>query len=112
MKIAIPVANGVLNLHFGHCSSFVIAEVDCEQKKLIKKLEVPAPKHEPGVLPRFLAQQGVDLIISGGMGMSAQNLFKEAGVDVIVGAPSVAVDQIIEDYLQGTLVTGHNECGH
>lgn len=110
MRIAIPVANGILNLHFGHCDSFVI--VDVEEKKIVKRFEVPAPKHEPGVLPRFLAQQGVNLIIAGGMGVQAQNLFNGHNIEVVVGASPKKPEELVEEYLNGSLVVGDNVCGH
>ena len=112
MKIAIPTADGRLNLHFGHCKTFVILEMDTEKKSIIKKLEVPAPKHEPGVLPRFLAQQGVNVIISGGMGVAAQNLFKQAGIEVVLGAASQKPEELAVAYLEGTLQAGENICDH
>lgn len=112
MKIAIPTANGVLNLHFGHCQAFTLVEVDPQSKKIVHTSEVPAPKHEPGVLPRFLGELGVDVIIAGGMGMQAQNLFDGQGITVIIGAPSKAPDELVADYLAGTLVSGDNVCDH
>jgi predicted Fe-Mo cluster-binding NifX family protein len=55
---------------------------------------------------------GVDVIIAGGMGMQAQNLFDGQGITVIVGAPSKAPGDLVADYLAGTLVSGTNVCDH
>jgi predicted Fe-Mo cluster-binding NifX family protein len=112
MKIAIPTAEGKLNLHFGHCRAFSLIDVDPQTKQILHAEEIPAPKHEPGVLPRFLGQQGVNMIIAGGMGMSAQNLFMEQGIEVCIGAPSKTPHELVTDYLAGTLVTGENVCDH
>jgi len=112
MKIAIPTANGALNLHFGHCQSFSIFDVDQKTKQILKKEEIPAPKHEPGVLPRFLGELGVNVIIAGGMGMSAQNLFSAQGIDVVIGAPSKPLTELVMDYVSGTLLSGDNVCDH
>ena len=112
MKIAVPVANGRLCLHFGHCSQFVIHEVDLSSKRTLRRDYLTPPPHEPGVLPRWLHQQGANVIISGGMGARAQSLFAENGIQVIVGAASGAPEQVVQAYLDGTLQTGANICDH
>ena len=74
MRFAIPVANGKLTMHFGHCEAFVIIDVDSETKKIAKQEEVKAPPHEPGLLPKWLGERDVNTIIAGGMGQKAQSL--------------------------------------
>ena len=112
MKIAIPMANGMLAMHFGHCESFALIEVDTEQKQITEHENVAAPPHEPGLLPAWLAQRGVNLVIAGGMGGRAQALFEQAGVKVVVGAPADTPERLIECYLAGTLQAGQNLCDH
>ncbi len=112
MMIAIPVANETLCLHFGHCETFALVEVDESEKKVVKIKNLIPPPHEPGLLPRWLAQQGANLVIAGGMGQRAKQLFEQAGIEVIVGAPAQSVEAIVSDYLQGTLKTGVNTCDH
>ncbi len=110
MKIAVPTANGQLAMHFGHCEKFTV--VDVENGKIVKTEESVPPPHEPGVLPKWLREQGVNVIIAGGMGVRAQELFKINDIKVEVGAPSDDVTALIEAYLSGTLVTGANACDH
>lgn len=112
MKIAIPLAEGKLSLHFGHCEKFALVEVDEAQKKIVKKEEIDSPPHEPGLLPRFLAGKGAGVIIAGGMGQRAQALFAEQGIKVVVGAPPETPEKIVNDYLAGTLKAGENACDH
>jgi predicted Fe-Mo cluster-binding NifX family protein len=112
MKIAVPVAQGKLCLHFGHCEQFAIIEVDPETKSIKNKQMVTPPPHQPGVLPPWMAEQGVKLVIAGGMGARAIGLFNQLGVEVIVGAPSDDPEKIVMDYLNGTLQTGANVCDH
>jgi predicted Fe-Mo cluster-binding NifX family protein len=112
MKIAIPLAEGKLALHFGHCPTFALFEVDQEKREILNRTDLPAPPHEPGLLPPWLAERGVNLILAGGMGQRAQQLFVQQGVDVLVGAPSEAPEQIVEKWLKGELVTGENYCDH
>jgi len=112
MKIAIPVAEGKLCMHFGHCEQFALIEADEKAKKVTGKQMLTPPPHEPGVLPRWLHQQGANVIIAGGMGQRAQSLFAENGIKVICGAPSVTPEQLVEAYMEGTLQTGENVCDH
>ncbi|WP_461207296.1 NifB/NifX family molybdenum-iron cluster-binding protein [Clostridium sp. DL1XJH146] len=109
MKISVAVTEGIVSQHFGHCEFFKMYYV--EDGKVLKTEEVANPGHRPGFLPKFIAEQGASLIIAGGMGGSAQNLFFENGVDVLVGAsgePDVAVDE----YLKGNLKSSGSVCQH
>ncbi|MFC1582411.1 NifB/NifX family molybdenum-iron cluster-binding protein [Planctomycetota bacterium] len=112
MKIAIPTAEGKLCMHFGHCQVFTIADVDEESKKISSMVEETPPPHEPGVLPKWLNELGVNTIIAGGMGMRAQQFFTEYGVEVLVGAPAETPEEIVNRFLQGSLETGENVCDH
>jgi len=111
MKIALPVADGQLCLHFGHCQAFAVVEVD-ENNNIVGTEMLTPPPHQPGVLPPWVADQGVSLVIAGGMGGRAINLFNEVGVDVIVGAPAAPPEKLVSDYLAGNLQTGSNACDH
>jgi predicted Fe-Mo cluster-binding NifX family protein len=112
MKIAIPIVDGKLCMHFGHCDQFALLDVDEKTKKVSGKRMVTPPPHEPGVLPRWLHQEGATVIIAGGMGQRAQSLFTENGIKVVVGAPAEAPEQLVAQYLAGTLVSGANVCDH
>ena len=112
MRIAIPVADGRLSTHFGHCERFALVDVDPSTKKVLKREEVEAPPHEPGLLPAWLAERGATVIIAGGMGQRAQGLFADQGIAVVIGAPAEAPDRLVADYLEGTLRTGENVCDH
>jgi len=112
LKIAIPLANGKLSQHFGHCDRFALVDVDPVEKKILKREDIEAPPHEPGLLPKWLAEQGATMIIAGGMGQRAQGLFIERGIEVIVGAPADTPERLVGDYLAGTLQAGDNACDH
>jgi ATP-binding protein involved in chromosome partitioning len=112
MRIAIPTANGLLCPHFGHCDEFTIVDVNLENKEVVKTHTVPAPAHEPGLLPRWLHEMGANIIIAGGMGGRAQGLFAQNGVQVCVGAPVASPVDIVAAYLNGTLQIGANLCDH
>ena len=112
MRIAIPMANGQLAMHFGHCEAFALIDVDPEKKEILNKEIVEAPEHQPGLLPRWLAEKGAQKIIAGGMGQRAQAIFSSGGIEVIIGAASDDPEKIVTAYLEGTLATGDNICDH
>lgn len=112
MKIAIPIENGRLSTHFGHCTEFAVYDVDPAAKTTRARAVHRAPPHEPGVLPRWLHEQGANVIITGGMGQRAQQLFAEKGIQVVIGAPPEPADAVVAAYLAGMLQTGANPCDH
>jgi len=112
MKIAIPLADGKLTAHFGHCGQFAVVDVNEQSKTIAGQVTLDPPPHEPGVLPAWLAEQGASLVIAGGMGQRAQQLFAQHGIQVIVGAPVETPERLVTDYLAGTLQTGTNVCDH
>ena len=110
MKFAIPLAEGKLTAHFGHCQEFALVYVE-DNIITNTEMKVPPP-HEPGVLPRWLHQQGTDVIIAGGMGARALELFAENGIKVLTGAPSLAPEELVQQYLDSKLERGFNMCDH
>ncbi|NLX55496.1 MAG: ATPase [Planctomycetaceae bacterium] len=112
MKIAIPMANGKLAMHFGHCEQFALVEVDEATRQQRDMVLLTPPPHEPGLFPRWLHEQGAEVIIAGGMGQRAQQLFAEKGIRVIYGVPSDTPEAIVQAFLDGTIVAGENLCDH
>ena len=112
MKIALPIANGLLATHFGHCETFAFVETDPEAKRILGTTTEPAPEHQPGLLPTWLARRGVDVIIAGGMGQRAQDLFAREKIRVVVGAPALDAESLAQQYLDGVLESGENICDH
>ncbi|HNX26444.1 MAG TPA: NifB/NifX family molybdenum-iron cluster-binding protein [Phycisphaerae bacterium] len=112
MKIAIPTAQGRLCMHFGHCEQFAILDVDADAKKIIDTKFITPPPHEPGLLPRWLHELGVNVIIAGGMGQRAQVIFAQNGIKVLVGAGDATPDELALAYLNDALKVGENVCDH
>jgi Mrp family chromosome partitioning ATPase/predicted Fe-Mo cluster-binding NifX family protein len=110
IKFAVPTAGGKLCAHFGHCDQFALIETE-DGKIKDQSMHTPPP-HEPGVLPRWLHEKGAHVIIAGGMGASAQQIFNENGIKVITGAPMDTPEVLVNQYLSETLVTGSNVCDH
>jgi ATP-binding protein involved in chromosome partitioning len=112
MRIAIPVTQGKLDPHFGHCRFFTMVDVDRDEKMILAIETVDAPAHEPGVLPAWLAEQGANLVLAGGMGNMAIQIFAKHGVEVIVGVPSLDPESLAGSYLAGEIGAGANACDH
>ena len=112
VKIAVPVAEGTLALHFGHCEAFAFVEADRATREVRAVETQPAPDHQPGLLPRWLAERGAQVVLAGGMGQRAQALFREQGIEVVTGAPAAAPEVLAEQYLNDDLETGVNLCDH
>jgi predicted Fe-Mo cluster-binding NifX family protein len=109
-KIAVPAEGNKLCSHFGHCQSFYIAEV--EDGKIVNETTVTPPAHEPGVFPKWVSEQGINTVIAGGMGEKAKDMLSTYKIDVHLGVPTKATRELVEDYLNDTLVTGKNNCDH
>ena len=86
--------------------------VDPDTRAVLGREDLVPPAHEPGVLPRWLQEQGANVIIAGGMGQRAQQLFTQNGITVVVGAPADRPEQLASAYLSGTLEAGDNVCDH
>jgi len=112
MKIAIPVENGRLHGHFGGCRQFALVQVDPEKKLTLGTEVVAAPEHQPGLFPRWLSDQGVQVVIAGGIGHRALALFAQQGINVVAGPPGETVEAVVEAYLTGRLTARPAGCEH
>ena len=107
MKIAVASEGKTVTEHFGHCEGFSIFEADDGQ--IVNRVFIPNPGHRPGFLPVFLHEKGVNVIISGGMGGGAIDIFNEKGIEVIVGASGDA-ETAANEYLKGSLKSTGTVC--
>ena len=109
-KFAIPTVRQELTAHFGHCEQFAIIETEDHEVTHIDFVEPPV--HQPGIYPAFLAGKGVNVIISGGMGHKAQDLFRQSNIEVCMGVLDGSPRNLVEQYLNNQLQTGQNLCDH
>ena len=112
MRYAIPVSGGMVSEHFGHCEHFALIDVDEDRKEIVGSQLVPSPGHQPGLLPQWLAEEGVSVVIASGMGSRAQNLFRQNRIDVVIGVLEDNPEKAVISYLSGALATGDNICDH
>ena len=109
-RIAIPMENGVLCAHFGHCQTFAIVNVENDIITDVKEL-VP-PEHVPGLYPKWVAEFGVTDVIAGGMGQKAIMLFNQQNINAFVGAPIKPAKELVNDFVAGKLNLSANYCNH
>jgi len=110
MRVGIPTNNKTMvEGHFGHCKEFALYDIDGEI--ISKPMYVTPPPHAPGVIPKFLSEHKASVIICGGMGQSAINLFKENNIKVILGA-SGSVDTNLQNFIKGDLISTGAVCEH
>lgn len=109
LKVALSCEGDSVSAHFGRCQKYVLASI--EDGILKEKQEVLNPGHEPGFLPLFLKQQGVNVMIAGGAGPRAVEILKQNGIDCILGV-SGNVNQVLDLFMQGKLEAGESSCSH
>ncbi len=109
-RIAIPIEDGVLSSHFGHCRQFAIVEV--ENDKITGIRELTPPQHVPGLYPRWIAGYGVTDVIARGMGQQAIQLFNQQKINVFAGAPITTAKELVTDFIAGKLDLNANYCNH
>ena len=107
MRVALSTDGDFVSAHFGRCPLFTL--VDIEDGKVVAKEVISNPGHEPGYIPEFLHQKGVECIIAGGMGMRATGFFENYGIKTIVGVWG-KVDEVIDKLVQGKLEGGESLC--
>lgn len=107
IKIAVASEEKIVTGHFGHCINFNIFEAEDGEIKTAES--IPNPGHKPGFLPNFLNDMGVNVIISGGMGAGAIDIFNAHNIEVIVGATGDA-KAAAEGYLNGSLKSTGSVC--
>ena len=107
MKIAVAAMGTEVAQHFGHCQNFIL--FDTEGQEIVTETSIPNPGHKPGFLPNFLGDKGAEVIIAGGMGGGAVEIFNERKIEVVVGVQGGA-RAAVEQYLKGELHSTGSIC--
>jgi len=100
-----------LSGHFGRCPYYTLVDVEGSEIKGVNVIENPYfNNHVPGQVPQFIKDQNANVMIAGGMGPRAIDLFSGFGIEVATGI-SGQVSNILTAYLSGK-VSGTVACGH
>ncbi len=111
--IAFPVVDGNLSSHFGHAERFVFMRVRTASRELVSRKDLVPPAHAPGVLPAWLAEQGAQVVLAGGMGHHAQELLAAKGIQVVLGVEPLPVAEVCRRWREGSLAaSGANACSY
>lgn len=105
IKFAIPVKNGKLDSHFGHAALFAIIEADQNSGEIKKITPVTPPPHAPGVIPEWIANQGVTVVIANKMGDKAKQMLAKLNVKALTDIVPAAPDELVKMYFSQALVT-------
>ena len=74
---------GEVGAHFGRCPYYVLVEANGDTVAGSRIVSNPYFElHRPGVMPRFIRDLGANVIIAGGMGPRAIEMFHSFGIDV------------------------------
>ena len=109
MKIAVTYDNGEVFQHFGKTESFKIYNV--EDNAVVSSEVIGSNSTGHGALAGLLAEQGVNVLICGGIGGGAQAALTEAGIELCAGAQG-NTDQVVEADLKGELESSGVNCDH
>ncbi len=107
MIIAIPSMgpeglDSEVSMHFGRAPYYTFVEVENGEIKNVKSVPVPFAEHGPGDIPRFIKENGGDIVIAYGMGRRAVDFFNQLGIDVILGVRG-KVGDVVKAFLEGNL---------
>ncbi|MFN2353919.1 MAG: NifB/NifX family molybdenum-iron cluster-binding protein [Desulfopila sp.] len=119
MRIAVP-SNGSGGIdgtragHFGHCDVFTL--IDCENGEIVDVTILPNEGHAQGgcmVPVNLLAENKVNALLVGGIGMRPLMGFKEVGITVYHEAERPDIKPVIADLLAGNIPEIQNDqvCG-
>ena len=118
-RIAIPSEGkggleGLRSGHFGHCQVFTL--VDVKEGQITHVETLPNAEHREGgcmVPVNLLADNAVNAIIVGGMGIRPLMGFNQKGIDVYYDINHREIKPAVEELLAGNLqvMTTENVCG-
>lgn len=109
-KIAVPVNGENVHAHFGGAPFFKFYSI--EDDKIVNTELVVPPNHEPGVLPRWMQENGVTDLILVGIGARAVNILQQLNIQVAKGVGEENADEVVKKYIAGTLDASGENCKH
>ncbi len=110
-KVAIPInENEVLEGHFGQTRLFAIYLV--KDGKIESKETLTPPPHAPGVLPKWLRENEVTDVLVNSMGERASKILSHFNVNVMLGAPVLTSDEIVQGFIDNTIEFTNELCLH
>lgn len=109
MRVAIATENNMVAGHFGKCKEYTL--FDIEDGKIANKQTLDTSEHGHSMLPPYLKENGVEVVICGGMGQGAYDALMKHGLKVFVG-PQGNIDEVVEELINGKLTSKEAGCSH
>ena len=111
MKIAVPVTrDNQIDGHFGHCEFYSVFTIDNKGEitdtQTIKSVEGCGCKSN---IAGVLAQDGVTIMLAGGIGGGAINVLNNSGIEVIRGCSGMAAD-VVKEFAAGQIKDSGESC--
>lgn len=100
-RIAVPLVNGKLSEFFGNCNHYEIFEVEGEH--IINRKVIAPPNKKITMLPLWASSQGITDVITYKVDVRIMELFANHKINLYVGIGSNLPEEIIQDYINGTL---------
>jgi len=118
--VAIPSSHpggleAAVGAHFGHCDLYTLVRI-APDGSIEDVATLPNVPHQQGgcMAPvNHLAQNGVQILIAGGMGMRPLMGFNQVGITVLYGGSAQTVGEAVQGLLNGRLqrFTSEFTCG-
>jgi ATP-binding protein involved in chromosome partitioning len=105
VTVAVTAAGGTLCRHAGYCEEIILAQADGKSRQVQEVRTVPAPA-DSTTLPEWLAGQGVNVLITGGLSAEMENRLRREGITCVTGAPDCPPQEAVSAWLEGRLTAG------
>jgi len=112
MKIALPTNNGLVEGHFGQCSTYTLVTVN-EEKEIVKVDTMDSPQGCgcKSNIAGILREEGVSTMLAGNMGEGALQVLNRNGIEVFRGC-SGRVTDVVNAWLSGAISDSGIGCSH
>lgn len=118
MRIALPISEGKFSTHYGRAEAISIHDIDLSTGTAADRgLKLFPAEGTCGAGP-WMAEQGVEVLLAGGLGSGAAQALGKAGVKVFAGITETDPRKVLEQFLAGVaqareLAPGESMCqGH
>jgi len=100
MRIAIPLKQNEFSLKFSNCDQFAFIEISLGTRQILDAQYRTPPSFSLDVLPKWIRENNVDSIVTGGMGQEAKDIFAQNHIDVRVGFLNGSIKAVIEVFIK------------
>jgi len=116
MRIAMPIADGKFSTHYGRAMGLSIHDVDLEKGEMTDLGLKPFPETGTCSAAAWVAEQGIEVLLAGGLGAGAAQGLGKHGIKVLAGVNEEDPAKVLASFLAGVtrvveLAPGESLCG-